>query len=144
MGNVERAQALYEAFGQGDIPAVFAAFDPDIEWHEAEGNPYEPSGKAWIGLEPIQELFMKLGDTEWEGFTVTPRKFHDAGDTVIAEARYGGTYKATGKAIDAQVCHIWTFRGDRIVGFQQYVDTAQLQDVTGARAGLQAVAEATA
>jgi hypothetical protein len=35
---------------------------------------------------------MRLG-TEWDGFTVTPKEFHDAGPVVVVEARYTGTCK---------------------------------------------------
>ncbi len=42
-------QDLYDALGRGDMPVVLGAMDPDIEWREAEGNPYEPAGKAWRG-----------------------------------------------------------------------------------------------
>jgi hypothetical protein len=66
MSNVQVVADLYEAFGRGDIPSVLAAFDPKIEWHEAEGNPYEPEGKPWFGPDAItQNLFVKLG-AEWE------------------------------------------------------------------------------
>ena len=131
MGNVEILQGGYEAFGRGDVPSVLAVFDPNIEWRQAEGNPYKPDGHAWIGGDAIlQNLFMRLG-TEWDGFTVTPEKLHDAGDTVVAECRYTGVYKATGKSINAQACHVWTFRDAKATSFQQYLDTGQMQDAMG-------------
>ncbi|HEX4115030.1 MAG TPA: hypothetical protein VHY18_04055 [Solirubrobacteraceae bacterium] len=40
-------QGGYEAFGRSDVPSVLALFAPDIEWREAESNPYKPDGKAW-------------------------------------------------------------------------------------------------
>ena len=49
------------------------------------------------------------------------------------EARYSGTHKATGKKMNPQVCHVWTVLHGKLAKFQQYVDTAQLQDVMGAR-----------
>ena len=49
MGNVELMRDLYGAFGRGEIPAVVGGMDPNIEWREAEGNPYQPSGGAWRG-----------------------------------------------------------------------------------------------
>jgi ketosteroid isomerase-like protein len=70
---------------------------------------------------------------EWDGFTVHPREFYDSDSAVVVEARYTGTYKKTGKELDAQVCHVWKIRDGKITSFQQYVDTAQLQDVEGAR-----------
>lgn len=130
MGNVEIMQDLYAAFGRGDIPTVLAAMDPKIEWHEAEGNPYG-SGVAWVGPEAILEnLFVKLA-SEWDGFAATPKEFHDAGDTVVVEGRYSGTYKATGRHLDAQMAHIWRLRDGKVTSFQQYVDTVHLQEVMG-------------
>ncbi len=133
MSNATFLRGLYEAFGRGDVPTVLQAMNPDIEWREAEGNPYQPDGSAWRGPDAIvKNLFVKLG-TEWDGFTIHTKQFHDAGDTVVVEARYTGTYKSTGKKLDAQVCHVWKVRNGKIVSFQQYVDTSQLQDVMGAR-----------
>jgi hypothetical protein len=132
MSNVELVRGLYEAFGRGDVGTVLGAMDPSIEWREAEGNPYEPNGNAWIGPDAItQNLLVKLG-TDWDGFTVHPKEFHDAGDTVIVEGRYTGTHKATGRSLDAQVCHVWKVRDGKLASFQQFVDTAQLQGVMGA------------
>jgi ketosteroid isomerase-like protein len=64
---------------------------------------------------------------------VHPKDFHDAGDTVIVEDRYTGTFKATGKSADAQYCHIFKARDGKVTSFQQFVDTAQMQDAMGAR-----------
>jgi ketosteroid isomerase-like protein len=133
MGNVDVVRGMYEAFGRGDIEAVLASFDPQIEWREAESNPYEPSGKPWIGPDAIVEnLFMKLAQ-EWDAFTVSPRDFYDAGEAVIVEGRYSGSYKATGKSIDAQFCHVIEVREGKVTSFQQYLDTARMQDAMGAR-----------
>jgi uncharacterized protein len=132
MSNVRLVQDLYAAFGRGEIPAVLAAFDPKIEWRQAERNPYQPSGKAWVGPDAVlKNLFMRLG-TDWDRFEVHPKLFHDAGDTVVVEGRYTGTYKPTGRALDAQLCHVWKVRDGKISGFQQFVDTAQLHEVMGA------------
>lgn len=92
-----------------------------------------PSGEAWVGPDAVlNNLFMKLGG-EWDGFSVHPKSFHDAGDSVIVEARYSGMYKATGKRLDAQVCHVWDVKNGKLTRFQQYLDTAKFQDVMGAR-----------
>ena len=75
---------------------------------------------------------MRLG-AEWEGFTVNLRTLHDAGDHVVMEGRYTGMYKPSGKNLDAQVCHILRFRDGKLLSFQQYVDTGQLQMVMATR-----------
>ncbi len=133
MSNVQLVQGAYEAFGRGDLPAVLALMDPDIEWREAEGNPYQLSGEAWKGSDAIVEnLFVKMA-VDYDGsFVIHPKTFHEAGDSVVVEGRYTGTCKATGKNLDAQYCHVFTLRDGKLVNFQQYVDTAQMQDVMGA------------
>jgi ketosteroid isomerase-like protein len=142
MGNVQILKDVYAAAERDDIPSVLAAFDPDIEWREAEGHPYQPDGTAWVGVDTVrQNLFMNL-DAEWDGFTVSPVQYHDAGDTVVVECRYSGVHNTTGKALDAQACHVWTLSQGKVTSFQQYVDTAQLQDVMGARGDAPEVAEA--
>jgi len=129
MVGADLLRGLYEAFGRGDIAAVLGAMDPAISWHQAEGNPYKVDGGAWIGPNAIVEnLFVKLG-TEWDGFTVTPARFSESGDQVIVEGRYTGTYKPSGRSIDAQVCHVLRFRDGKLSSFQQYVDTGQLQEM---------------
>jgi len=75
---------------------------------------------------------MRLG-AEWDGFSVHPKSFHDARDSVLVEARYSGRYKATGRSMDTQVCHVWDIKDGKLTRFQQYVDTAKLQDVMKAR-----------
>jgi uncharacterized protein len=133
MSNVQLMQDLYDAFGRGDVATVLGAMDPGMQWREAEGNPYQPSGSPWVGPDAVlQNLFIKLG-TEWDGFTVHPKQFHDAGPTVVVEGRYTGTYKQTGRKLDAQVCHVWHITDGKVTSFQQFVDTGQLQEVMGAR-----------
>lgn len=135
MSGSKLLRRLYEAFGNGDMPTVLGAMAPGIRWYEAEGNPYMPSGEAWVGPDAVvTNLFARLGE-EWNGFSVHPAAFHDAGDTVTVEGRYTGEYKKTGQAVDAQFCHIWTLADGKITKFQQYADTAQFQDTMGARPG---------
>lgn len=131
MDNVALLKSLYDAFGRGDIPAALGSMSPDIKWCEAESNPYNPSGEPFVGPDAVlNEVFMKLG-ADWEGFAVHPTSFHGAGDSVIVEGRYQGLFRATGKRLDAQVCHVWDVKDGKITRFQQYVDTAKLRDVMG-------------
>jgi ketosteroid isomerase-like protein len=133
MSNVQVAKDTYAAFARGDIPTVLAGFHPEIQWREAEGHPYKPDGAAWIGPQAVLEnLFMRIG-SEWEGFTITARELHDAGEYVVMEGRYTGIYEPSGKSVDAQVCHVLRFRDGKLSSFQQYVDTAQMQAVMATR-----------
>jgi uncharacterized protein len=76
-------------------------------------------------------VFARLG-SEWDGFAAAPEEYLDAGDAVIVLGRYRGTCKATGRALDAQMAHVWRVEGGRATRFQQYTDTLQAARVTGA------------
>jgi len=122
--NLQTVRSLYESFGRGDVPAVLGTLDANLVWNEAEGNPYADRN-PYRGPQGVAEgLFMRLG-SEWNGYTVTPERFLDAGDSVVVLGRYRGTYKQTQKPLDAQFAHVWTLREGKIVEFQQYADTEQ-------------------
>ena len=55
----------------------------------------------------------RLAQTLMAHFAVHPKDFHDAGDTVVVEGRYTGTFKATGKSLDAQMCHVFKIRNGK-------------------------------
>jgi ketosteroid isomerase-like protein len=131
VGNVQIIRGLYEAAANDDLDSVFAAFADDIEWREADGHPYQPDGRPWVGVDAVRANLFDNLDSEWEGFTVSPGEYHDAGDTVVVECRYTGVHNTTGKRLDAQACHVWRLRDGKVTGFQQYVDTAQLFDAMG-------------
>jgi ketosteroid isomerase-like protein len=134
MSNADVTRGIYDAFGRGDIGTVLGAMSPSIAWREAESNPYKPDGEAWVGPDAIvANLFTKLAG-EWDRFTVTPATFAEAGERVVVEGRYTGTYTPTGKALDVQFCHVWRVEDGKVTAFQQYTDTAQFQEVMGAKA----------
>ena len=124
-------RAIYEEFANGDVAAVLAHLDPGVEWRLAEGHPYSPAGEAWVGHAAVVDNFFARAGADWRGFGVAVRALHDAGEVVVAEVRYSGTFAATGRALDAQGCHVWRLRDGKVASFQQYVDTRRLQAVMG-------------
>lgn len=117
-------KAIYDAFGKGDVPGVLGAFDPKIEWREAESFLYADRN-PYVGREAVAEGVFQRIVSEWDGFTARPEHFIDAGDTVVVEGRYQGRRKATGRPVDAQFAHVWRLRDGKVVRFQQYTDTKQ-------------------
>ena len=130
ISSTDVVKSVYENLGKGDVPAVLELLDPQIVWREAEGSPND-SGDGWVGHDAVvNNLFIKLSE-DWTEFTIHPETLHDAGSVVTVEARYKGTHRATDKDMDCQVAHVWTVKGGKVTRFQQYVDTAKLQDVAG-------------
>jgi uncharacterized protein len=128
MKRSEIVKHIYEHFAQGDVPSILATFDPNIEFRLAEGHPYRPEGRPWLGLDAVvKNFFMKAGG-EWCGWRVVLEQILEIENAVVVECRYAGVYKPTGKTLDVQACHIWRFNLGKIVSFHQYLDTARLQD----------------
>jgi ketosteroid isomerase-like protein len=123
---------MYDSFGKGDIPAVLAQFDPEIEWVAAENLPHVEKSPFHGPQAILQNVFMHIPE-DWNGFRVNVEKIIDAGDTVVMLGRYTATSKATGQPLNAQVAHVWTIRNGKAVKFQQYADTAQFQRVIGGK-----------
>ena len=130
--NVELVRAVYAAFAAGDVPAVLGAMSPEIVWHEAENFPYADRN-PYLGPEAVLTGVFGRIATDWDGFAAVPKEMLDAGDTVIVLGRYNGTYRATGRTLDAQLAHVWRVADGRIVGFQQYTDTLQADRVVEQR-----------
>jgi uncharacterized protein len=87
----------------------------------ADHNPY-------VGPQAVLEgVFMRLA-AEWEGFTVTPEEWLDAGNHVVVLGSYTGRHKESGKEVRAQFAHVWGVKHGRVVRFQQYTDTKQFAD----------------
>lgn len=127
----EIIKALYAAFGRGDVPTVLGGFDPQIRWSEAENFLYA-AGNPYVGPQAVAEgVFMRI-TSDVQDFGVHPGRYHDAGDTVVVEGRYTGTWKSTGTSLDAQFAHVWHLRGGKVVQFDQYTDTKQWAAAAGA------------
>lgn len=125
-------KALYDAFGRGDVPAVLGAFDPQIQWREAESFVYA-DGNPYAGPQAVAEGVFQRLVADVENFTVNPAHFVEGGDTVVVEGRYQGTMKATGRPVDAQFAHVWQLRDGKIIRFQQYTDTKQWAEAADSR-----------
>ena len=114
--NAELLRGAYEAFGRGDIPAVMAVFDENIEWHVPE---VLPQGMTVRGRDQVGEFFEKLGST-WQDFGLELDDLVASGDRVCAIGRAGGTLD--GKRADYGFVHAWTVRDGSCVRFDEYVD----------------------
>jgi ketosteroid isomerase-like protein len=128
--NAAIIRGIYEALARGEIAAVLGALHEHAEWNEAEHFTYWP-GHAFIGPQAVLAGVIARIPQDLDGFAIDIRRIVAAGDTVLVEARYRGTAKATGKPVDAQVAHVWDLRDGQVVRFQQYTDTWQFAQATG-------------
>lgn len=125
MDNKALIRSLYEAFGRGEAETVLGAMADDIEWREAETQPYA-SGNPYDSPARVgNEVFGRIM-SDFDEFTVTPSLLVADDDTVVATGRYTARHSESGKSLDAQFAHVWTVRDGKVTRFQQYTDTAQM------------------
>jgi len=129
MTHIDTVRKIYRDFAAGDAAAILDVFADDVEFRLAEHHPYRGSAGAWRGKQAIAQEFFAVAGPEWQSWTIGVEQTVEAPDAVIVEGRYTGLYKPTGRRMDVQVCHVWRFRGNRVVSFHQYVDTAALRRV---------------
>ena len=122
--NLDVIRGMYSAFERGDVAGVLGTLSPEIVWIEAEGFP--SAGTYTTPDAVLHNVFMRLVD-EWDGFSAAPQEFVSDGQSVVAIGDYSATCKATGKAFKAPFAHVWKLRGGRVIGFQQFTDTAVVQ-----------------
>jgi len=110
----------YTAAARGDLAGMMAEVAPDVQWTEMAGF---PCAGTHVGPAQVIEKVFKVLGTEWEGYRFELETLIDAGDCIVGVGSYHGTYRKTGKAMDARVAHIWRVEGGLVRRFEQFTDT---------------------
>jgi uncharacterized protein len=117
--DVATVKAAYESFNQGDIPAVLATYDDQIEWIEPGGGS-APSG-TFTGPDSVaQDVFAAVPENFVE-FSVDIDEVEDQGDNVVVKGRFKGKNKG-GAVLDAPFEHRNSMRDGKVVRFENNVD----------------------
>ncbi|MBT9502938.1 MAG: nuclear transport factor 2 family protein [Burkholderiaceae bacterium] len=118
--NLQIIQEHYAASDRKDIAAMMADVAPDVRWTEAAGF---PCAGTHVGPQQIIDKVFKVLGGEWEGYTFKLDSLIDGGATIAGVGTYSGTYRKTGKAMQARVVHVWQLDGGKIRAFEQFTDT---------------------
>jgi ketosteroid isomerase-like protein len=124
-------RALYAAFGRGDLDAMLALIDPDVDWSlqvDAPDAALVPMFRNGRGHDAVRHYFSGVADLDFNRFV--PVRFLADGDTVIVQLEVDFTHRVTGKR--ARLEEIQRFvvsREGKIVHYRPFVDTATFIDV---------------
>ncbi|WP_417714954.1 nuclear transport factor 2 family protein [Roseibium sp. SCP14] len=120
MTNYDIIRAHYAGSDNRDLDAMLAPITAETAWTEMAGF---PCAGTYHGPEEIVEnVFKALGEA-WENYTLKVERILDAGDTVIGVGTYSGTFKETGKHMEARVTHVWDLKDGKVIRFEQFTDT---------------------
>jgi ketosteroid isomerase-like protein len=111
--NVQSVLLAFEAFRRRDDDALFAFYDPDIEWN-MEGYMHWPGKQSYRGVEGIKEFFRDwLHD--FDDYTSDALDPVDLGDRVLVTVHDRAQGKGSGVTIDRHHAQVWVFREGRVL-----------------------------
>ena len=127
MNNLSTVQAIYQAFGQGDVPAILEVMADDVAWEAWEDNSAQASGVVHLaprhGKDGVAEFFGIVGTWDVSDFHVL--SLMEGGNQVTAEVVIevhlpnGGSYR------DEEL-HLWSFDdAGKVSRLRHYTDTAK-------------------
>jgi len=114
--NAEILRAGYEAFAQGDVPAVLAVFSEDIVWNVPGRNAL--SGE-YTGHDGVGEFFQALGERSNGTFKLDVQDILDNGeDTVVVLATE--TAERNGAQLNSSAVHVWRLQDGKATSFKAF------------------------
>ena len=125
MQNLEVVQAMYSAFARGDVPALVAAMDPQIEWQNP-GSSQFPYFGTHLGPEAVtRNIFGFLAENlRFEKFE--PKEFFSSADKVVVLLECEAVAVRTGKRVAQSVVHVFTLRAGKVLRFQDFQNSFAL------------------
>jgi len=128
--NRRAVEAIFEAFGRGDVPGVLSRLAEEVEWR-APGPSSVPYLGDRRGHAGATDFFVQLGShVEFESFE--PQAFVAEGDRVVALGRERGRVRGTGRTFDNEWALVFTFGGDgKVTHFQLYENTGAVAEAFG-------------
>jgi ketosteroid isomerase-like protein len=127
--NLETTQAIYQAFGKGDVPFILEKVSDHVKWESWADNEAVKSGKVPYlktrsGKAGVGEFFASLVAVEMHDFQV--HGFMEGGNQVVASVTIEFTVKSTGKRLRDEELHLWTYDdAGQVIALRHYVDTAK-------------------
>jgi uncharacterized protein len=123
--DVDVIKAHYAASDRGDLPGMLAPLADDVRWTEMAGFPY---AGTYVGPDAVRDgVFGRLA-AEWDGYTATVDEVFGTGEGVVfGIGTYSGTFRATGRPMQARFVHVWRLSDGQVRRFEQFTDTTAVR-----------------
>ena len=129
MSNLPTVQAIYEAFGKQDMPALLSHMDEAVQWEAWADNHAQKAGVPWLaakqGTQGVMEFFQTLGSlTVLKDLQIL--SLMEGGNQVAVEFVIEYDVPSTGGHVRDEEIHLWTFNDSgKVVRLRHYTDTAK-------------------
>lgn len=124
---VETIQAIYAAFGRGDIPYILAQLAPDIAWEHWPSHSAQVAGVPWMverhGPAGAQKFFELIGSFTFHRFDV--QQILAGGNEVVGRVAIDVSLP-NGRRVQDEEIHWFRFNSTgQIDAFRHYLDSAK-------------------
>ncbi len=120
--------AIYAAFGRGDVESIIDKLAPDVAWEAWNDNRAQRAEVPWMlarrGRDGARAFFASLSALQIHDFAVLSVMASE--QQVAVEFTIDATVRATGKRFFEEEIHLWSFDDKgRVARFRHYLDTAK-------------------
>ena len=121
--NVEIIKSFYDAFKKNDT-SLNEFFHDNIEWITMKGM---PNGGRYVGIKAVMEDYFPNMLSHFDEFHALPKEFLARKDRIVVFGKYQIKSKS-GKVGKIPFCHVYTLLEQKILKFEQHIDTKKIQD----------------
>ena len=121
--NKEIIRKAYDDFANGDIPSVFAAFDPAITWHVPGHSPLSGDLR---GHEQVGDFLRRTMELSGGVFSIDVHHILADGDLVVALVTVNAQRKGVSESFPE--VHVWRMKNGKATAFREYQGDEQRED----------------
>jgi uncharacterized protein len=129
VSNLPTVQALYEAFGTGDVAGFLSHLADDVRWEQWDDNRAVSAGVPWLqpysGRDAVGGFFAAAGQMDIVELQILNMMEggNEVAVTFIIEAKLP---QCGGRSYRDEEIHLWTFNAaGKVARLRHYVDTAK-------------------
>jgi len=121
--NAMTIRKAYQDFAQGNVPAVFAAFDTNIAWHVPG---HSPLSGDFTGHDEVGDFFRRTMELSAGAFSIDVHNVLAEGDLVVALVNVNA--QRNGISTSFPEVHVWRMKDGKAVEFCEYQGDEQRED----------------
>lgn len=121
MSPLQIIQALYEAFGRGDLPGILAQLHPDVRW-QFVGDRAAPYTSTVTGHEAVMHWFGQVAQAD-DIQAFEPRQFFAGPDHVTVTGTESTIARPGGRRFECEWVHVFQLRDGKVASFWGMLDT---------------------
>jgi ketosteroid isomerase-like protein len=122
--NLNAIRAIYDAFGEGDVPTILDKLTDDVDWSAEAASNAAPWYGPRTGKDGVASFFEAIGGAlDVQEFV--PLSYAANDTEVMVFLRFRVTVRATGKDAAMNLHHYWRFRDGKVEYYRGSEDTAQ-------------------